>query len=94
MKQEGIEENDFALLYEEGPKVGLHLIFSANKSFFTSSVGLSGYLRERIDTALIAMKMVNQTIFTRSSSVKEKELPIDQAYLHYHDAQTRIKITK
>ena len=94
MKQEGIEDNDFALLYEEGPKVGLHLIFSANKNFFTSSVGLSGYLRERMDTALIAMKMVNQTIFTRSSNVKEKELPIDQAYLHYHDVQTRIKITK
>ncbi len=93
MKSGVITENDFAMLYEEGMRVGLHLIYASNKSFFVSSMGLSRYLKDQTDTALIAMKLINQTVFIKSFSTREEEMQTDQLYLHYKDVQTRLKIT-
>ncbi len=94
MKSGAIAENDFAMLYEEGLRAGLHIIYAANKSFFVTSMGISRFLKEQTDTALLAMKMINQTIFTKSFTTREEEIPTDQLYLHYRDVQTRVKITE
>ena len=51
-------------------------------------------LKSQLDTALIAMKMSDQTIYTRTSIGREEALPEDQVYLHYQASQTKLKITK
>ncbi|MGQ7463007.1 FtsK/SpoIIIE domain-containing protein [Streptococcus suis] len=90
----GLSDNDFAMLYEEGQKVGFHLIYTVSKAFMTISSPLTRYLKGKVDTALIAMKLGTQTVFTRSHTGAESELASDEIYLHYKDAQTKLKITK
>ncbi|MBY5021302.1 hypothetical protein NF419_04870 [Streptococcus suis] len=52
------------------------------------------YLKNKVDTAILAMKMSNQALFTRSSTERETDLPIDEIYLHARDVQTRLKISR
>ena len=56
--------------------------------------GIQKYLKAQVDTALIAMKMMDQTIFTKSFSHREESLALDEVYLHRRDRQEKIKITK
>ena len=51
-------------------------------------------MKAHLDTSLIAMKMSDQTIFTRSSMGREEPLLDDQIYFHYQNVQVKLKITK
>ena len=51
-------------------------------------------MRTHIDTAVIAMRMSDQTIYTRSQTGKEENLPADQVYLQYQGSQIQLKITR
>ena len=94
VSESGVETNDIALLMEEGLKVGLHFVFSMHKNFISAYNDTAKYLKSQLDTALIAMKMSDQTIYTRTSIGREEALPEDQVYLHYQASQTKLKITK
>ena len=94
VSQSAIEPNELALLMEEGQRVGLHFIFVTHKTYLTSYTDIPKYLKAHLDTAVIAMKMGEQTIFTRSSMGREEPLLDDQIYLHYQNVQTKLKITK
>ena len=94
MSQSAIEPNELALLMEEGQRVGLHFIFVTHKTYLTGYADIPKYLKAHLDTAVIAMKMGEQTIFTRSSMGREEPLLDDQIYLHYQNVQTKLKITK
>ena len=92
--QSSLEPNELALLMEEGQRVGLHFIFVAHKTFITSYTDIPKYMRTHIDTAVIAMRMSDQTIYTRSQTGKEENLPADQVYLQYQGSQIQLKITR
>ena len=94
VSESGVEINDIALLMEEGLKVGLHFVFSMHKNFISAYNDTAKYLKSHLETALIAMKMSDQTIYTRTSIGREEALPEDQVYLHYQASQTKLKITK
>ena len=94
VSESGVETNDIGLLMEEGLKVGLHFVFSMHKNFISAYNDTAKYLKSQLDTALIAMKMSDQTIYTRTSIGREEALPEDQVYLHYQASQTKLKITK
>ncbi|HEM2816631.1 TPA: type VII secretion protein EssC [Streptococcus suis] len=94
MTVDGMTDNDFALLYEEGQRVGLHLIVVANKTYMSLSSGIQRLIKQKLDTVLIAMKMSNQSVVARSEVGREAELAIDEVYLHYQDQQIKLKITK
>ena len=51
-------------------------------------------MKPQLDTAIVAMKMSDQSIFTRSTTGREEQLLDDQVYLHYQNAQMKLKITK
>lgn len=89
-----LSDNDFAMLYEEGQKVGFHLIYTVTKAFMSLSSPLTRYLKGKVDIALISMKLGSQTVFTRSQTGAEADLAYDEIYLHYKDVQTKLKITK
>ena len=92
--QSSLEPNELALLMEEGQRVGLHFIFVSHKTFITSYTDIPKYMRMHIDTAVIAMRMSDQTIYTRSQTGKEENLPADQVYLQYQGSQIQLKITR
>ncbi|RSJ75353.1 type VII secretion protein EssC [Streptococcus cristatus] len=92
--QSSLEPNELALLMEEGQRVGLHFIFVSHKTFITSYTDIPKYMRTHIDTAVIAMRMSDQTIYTRSQTGKEENLPADQVYLQYQGSQIQLKITR
>ena len=94
VSESGVDTNDIAQLMEEGLKVGLHFVFSMHKNFISAYNDTAKYLKSQLDTALIAMKMSDQTIYTRTSIGREEALPEDQVYLHYQASQTKLKITK
>ncbi|MBP2621636.1 hypothetical protein DHL47_09980 [Streptococcus panodentis] len=94
LSESQLSDNDFAMMYEESQKVGVHFIFSAHKNFFMASTTISKYIKERVDIGIIAQKMGDQTVFTRSSFAREENFNIDEVYFHYKDIQTKIKITK
>ncbi|KXT71281.1 hypothetical protein [Streptococcus cristatus] len=89
-----ISDNDFAMIYEEGQRVGIHFILSTHKNFFTASTTMSKYVKERIDIGIIAQKMGDQTVFARSSFAREENFNVDEVYFHFKDIQTKMKITK
>ena len=89
-----IEPNELALLMEEGHRVGLHFIFATHKAYLSSYADIPKYMKTQLDTAIVAMKMSDQSIFTRSTTGREEQLLDDQAYLHYQNAQIKLKITK
>lgn len=89
-----IEPNELALLMEEGHRVGLHFIFATHKAYLSSYADIPKYMKTQLDTAIIAMKMSDQSIFTRSTTGREEQLLDDQVYLHYQNAQMKLKITK
>ena len=94
VSKSAISDQDFALLFEEGKRVGLHIIYVTNKTYMNSFNGIQKYLKAQVDTALIAMKMMDQAIFTKSFSHREEPLALDEVYLHRRDRQEKIKITK
>ena len=94
VSQNNIEPNELALLMEEGQRVGLRFVFVAHKTYLNSYTDISKYMKAHLDTALVAMKMGDQNIFTRSSTGREEPLLDDQVYLHYQNAQIKLKITK
>ena len=89
-----IEPNELALLMEEGHRVGLHFIFATHKAYLSSYADIPKYMKTQLDTAIVAMKMSDQSIFTRSTTGREEQLLDDQVYLHYQNAQMKLKITK
>ena len=89
-----IEPNELALLMEEGHRVGLHFIFATHKAYLSSYADIPKYMKTQLDTAIVAMKMSDQSIFTRSTTGREEQLLDDQVYLHYQNAQIKLKITK
>ena len=89
-----IEPNELALLMEEGHRVGLHCIFATHKAYLSSYADIPKYMKTQLDTAIVAMKMSDQSIFTRSTTGREEQLLDDQVYLHYQNAQMKLKITK
>jgi len=94
VSQSNIEPNELALLIEEGQRVGLHFIFVTHKTYLASYTDITKYMKAHLDTALIAMKMSDQSIFTRSSMGREEPLLDDQIYFHYQNVQVKLKITK
>ena len=92
--ESNIEPNELALLMEEGQRVGLHLIFATHKSYLSGYTDIPKYMKTQLDTAIIAMKMSEQSIYTRSTTGREEALLDDQIYLHYQNVQTKLKITK
>ena len=94
VSQSNIEPNELALLIEEGQRVGLHFLFVTHKTYLTSYTDITKYMKAHLDTALIAMKMSDQSIFTRSSMGREEPLLDDQIYFHYQNVQVKLKITK
>ena len=92
--ESNIEPNELALLMEEGQRVGLHLIFATHKSYLSGYTDIPKYMKTQLDTAIIAMKMSEQSIYTRSTTGREEPLLDDQIYLHYQNVQTKLKITK
>ena len=92
--ESNIEPNELALLMEEGQRVGLHLIFATHKSYLLGYTDIPKYMKTQLDTAIIAMKMSEQSIYTRSTTGREEPLLDDQIYLHYQNVQTKLKITK
>ena len=90
-----LTDNDFALMYEEGQKVGIHFIFVSSKAYLTHKNSIQRYLELKpVVGIVVGMKMVDQTFFKRSSTGIEGPLNTDQIYLHYKDVQTLLKITK
>lgn len=89
-----IEPNELALLMEEGHRVGLHFIFATHKAYLSSYADIPKYMKTQLDIAIIAMKMSDQSIFTRSTTGREEQLLDDQVYLHYQNVQMKLKITK
>ena len=89
-----IEPNELALLMEEGHRVGLHFIFATHKAYLSSYADIPKYMKTQLDTAIVAMKMSDQSIFTRSTTGREEQLLDDQVYLHYQNSKIKLKITK
>ncbi|MGT2912969.1 FtsK/SpoIIIE family protein, putative secretion system component EssC/YukA [Streptococcus criceti] len=89
-----LDDNDFALMYEEGIKVGVHLIYATNLSFVNRSSVIKNYLEQQAGDALIAMKMGSQSFYKKSNSRSEGFMDSDQVYYHHQDEQTLIKITR
>ena len=94
VSESNIEPNELALLMEEGQRVGLHFIFVTHKTYLSSFTDIAKYMKSRLDTAIIAMKMGEQSIFNRSATGREEALLDDQIYFHYQNMQTKLKITK
>lgn len=89
-----LDDNDFALMYEEGIRVGVHLIYATNLSFVNRSSVIKNYLEQQAGDALIAMKMGSQSFYKKSNSRSESFMDSNQVYYHHQDEQTLIKITR
>ena len=95
LEQAELEDNDFALIYEEGKNLGYHFIFAVNKAFLLKRGYVQQFLELKQTAALIAgMKMSEQSFFKRSNPSSEPMISADQAYLHYNDVQTLLKLTR
>ncbi|MGT2910009.1 FtsK/SpoIIIE domain-containing protein, partial [Streptococcus dentapri] len=89
-----LQANDFAMLYEEGDKVGVHFIYGTARLFVSRRDQIQLYLEQRQGDAIIAMKVSDQNFYKKSSNKGERFLDNDQVYYHHQDEQTLIKITK
>ncbi|KXT75906.1 type VII secretion protein EssC [Streptococcus sp. DD12] len=94
IEQTGLSEQEFAMMYEEGLKVGMHFIFATTRAYTHKRDTLARYLLDRQDMALITCKMTEQSFYQRSQTGAEPVFQPDQMYFHANDEQVIIKITK
>ena len=89
-----ISEDDFYQLYINAYKYGLHFITAGSKSVFFKVNPVIKCIKENITTAVIAMRLYDQSIVEHNSNNREKKLEWDQAYIYDKGRAQKVKLIK
>lgn len=89
-----ISEDDFYQLYINAYKYGLHFITAGSKSVFFKVHPVIKGIKENITTAVIAMRLYDQTIIEHNSNSREEKLDWDQAYIYDKGRAQKVKLIK
>ena len=89
-----ISEDDFYQLYINAYKYGLHFITAGSKSVFFKVNPVIKVIKENITTAVIAMRLYDQSIVEHNSNNREKKLEWDQAYIYDKGRTQKVKLIK
>lgn len=90
----GQGEAKFKALYNEGPKLGIHFIIAGTKQNFFKVDNITRHLKNEITTALVAMRMYDQSLVDHVENSREQKLADDQLYLYNKGSYKKIKIIK
>ncbi|HEM3705963.1 TPA: NACHT domain-containing protein, partial [Streptococcus suis] len=83
---------DFTVLFNEGPRYGLHFVFGSQKSSLFKTDSVIKLVKENIDTALVVQRLYDQTVLAHKETSREATLAKDEVYLYQNNQYVKTKI--
>jgi len=91
IKVSKIKDDEFKMIYEKGPKVGLHLIICSAYSYISSYDAIPKYIKVNGKQAIIGMRKSDQTVYDKPYQANEPMMEIDEAYYYVNSSYEKIK---
>lgn len=85
---------EWARLYNEGPKYGLHFVIGTQKSTMFKSDSIVKLVKENLDTVLVTQRLYDQSIIVHKENSREPYLKEDELYVSQNNTIVKVKIVK
>ena len=94
-KDSKITEVEFKELFEQGPKVGIHILITGFYNYIgTSYEAIPKYVKANSPQAVFSMRLADQTMFDKPYNASEPPVQADEAYYHQTNGFMKMKYTK
>lgn len=94
VKTSGVKDNDFITIFEEAPKVGIHLIIGSFYNYVgTSYEAIPKFVKGNSPQTIMSMRLSDQNMFDKPYQSKEVYLEADEAFYYVNNGFIKIKYT-